>query len=108
MNNQLKLLEKEFDNSKIRTIWNREQEKYFISIIDIVRVLTGSDNPRKYWSVLKTRLKKEGSELATTCSQLKLQAADGKYYNTDVIDIEVIIEFEMIGLKKIKTILLLK
>ena len=88
MNNQLKLLEKEFDNSKIRTVWDKEQEKYFISIIDIVRVLTESDNPRKYWSVLKTRLKKEGSELATICSQLKLQAADGKYYNTDVIDIE--------------------
>jgi hypothetical protein len=88
MNNQLKILEKKFDNSKIRTVWDKEQQKYFISIIDIVRVLTESDNPRKYWSVLKTRLKKEGSELATTCSQLKLQAADGKYYNTDVIDIE--------------------
>lgn len=88
MNNQLKILEKEFNNSKIRTVWDKEQQKYFISIIDIVRVLTESDNPRKYWSVLKTRLKKEGSELATTCSQLKLQAADGKYYNTDVIDIE--------------------
>jgi hypothetical protein len=88
MKNQLKILEKEFDNRKIRTVWDKEQQKYFISIIDIVRVLTESDNPRKYWSVLKTRLKKEGSELATTCSQLKLQAADGKYYNTDVIDIE--------------------
>ncbi len=88
MKNQLKILEKEFDNSKIRTVWDKEQQKYFISIIDIVRVLTESDNPRKYWSVLKTRLKKEGSELATTCSQLKLQATDGKYYNTDVIDIE--------------------
>ena len=88
MKNQLKILEKEFDNSKIRAVWDKEQQKYFISIIDIVRVLTESDNPRKYWSVLKTRLKKEGSELATTCSQLKLQAADGKYYNTDVIDIE--------------------
>ena len=88
MKNQLKILEKEFDNSKIRTVWDKEQQKYFISIIDIVRVLTESDNPRKYLSVLKMRLKKEGSELATTCSQLKLQAADGKYYNTDVIDIE--------------------
>ena len=88
MKNQLKILEKEFNNSKIRTVWDKEQQKYFISIIDIVRVLTESDNPRKYWSVLKTRLKKEGSELTRTCSQLKLQAADGKYYNTDVIDIE--------------------
>ena len=53
-------------------VWDKEQQKYFISIIDIVRVLTESDNPRKYWSVLKTRLKKEGSELATICNQLKL------------------------------------
>ena len=72
MKNQLKILEKEFDNSKIRAVWDKEQQKYFISIIDIVRVLTESDNPRKYWSVLKTRLKKEESELATICNQLKL------------------------------------
>ena len=88
MNNQLKVLEKEFDNNRIRTVWDKEQQKYYISVIDIVRVLTESDNPRKYWSVLKTRLKKEGSELTTICSQLKLKAADGKYYNTDVIDVE--------------------
>ncbi len=58
------------------------KSKYF-SVIDIVEVLTESPSPRKYWSVLKTRLKKEGSELATNCSQLKMQSTDGKYYKTD-------------------------
>ena len=88
MNNQLRILEKEFDNNKIRIVWNAEEEKYYVSIIDVVRILTESSNPRKYWSVLKTRLKREGSELTTKCSQLKLKATDGKYYNTDVFDIE--------------------
>ncbi|GHV00119.1 hypothetical protein FACS1894159_05300 [Bacteroidia bacterium] len=56
--------------------------------MDVIEVLTESDRPRKYWSVLKTRLKAEGSELATNCSQLKLPAADGKKYLTDVADVE--------------------
>ncbi len=88
MNNQLKTLTKTFEDKKIRTVWNQEEEKYYISVIDIVGILTESDNPRKYWSVLKTRLKKEGSKLATNCSQLKLESSDGKYYMTDVVDIE--------------------
>ena len=82
------LINKIFNNETIRTIWDKEQEKYFISVIDIVGVVAESENPRKYWSVLKTRLKKEGNELATICSQLKLKSTDGKYYNTDVVDIE--------------------
>ena len=61
-----------------------------MSIIDVIAVLTDSANPRKYWSVLKTRLKKEGSELATNCSQLKMQSSDGKFYKTDVADTEQI------------------
>ena len=61
-------------------------EEWYFSVVDVVAVLTESPNPRKYWSVLKTRLKNEGSELATNCSQLKLQASDGKYYKTDVLD----------------------
>ena len=56
------------------------------SVVDVVSVLTDSFNPRKYWSVLKTRLKAEGSELTTDCSQLKMQASDGKYYKTDCLD----------------------
>jgi hypothetical protein len=77
-----------FNQNKIRTHWDDEQEKWYFSIVDVIAVLTGSPNPRKYWSVLKTRLKKEGSQLATNCSQLKLPAADGKNYMTDVADTE--------------------
>lgn len=77
-----------FEEKKVRTIWNQEEEKWYFSIVDTVSVLTESPNPRKYWSVLKTRLKKEGSQLTTNCSQLKMQSADGKYYKTDVADTE--------------------
>ena len=77
-----------FNQRQIRTHWDSEQEKWYFSIVDVIAVLTGSLNPRKYWSVLKTRLKKEGSQLATNCSQLKLPAADGKNYMTDVADTE--------------------
>ena len=69
-----------FENRKVRSVWNSEQEKWYISIVDVIEVLTESPNPRKYWSVLKTRLKQEGSELTTNCSQLKMQSADGKFY----------------------------
>jgi hypothetical protein len=77
-----------FEDKNIRTIWNEEHEKWYISIVDVVAILTDSPNPRKYWSVLKTRLKSEGSQLATNCSQLKMLAADGKNYLTDVADTE--------------------
>lgn len=77
-----------FEQKQIRSVWNEEKEKWYFSIVDVILALTDSPNPRKYWSVLKTRLKKEGSELATNCSQLKLMSADGKYYNTDVADTE--------------------
>ena len=77
-----------FDGKQVRYVWNEEQEKYFFSVVDVIRVLTDSENPRKYWSVLKTRLKQEGSELATNCSQLKLPSSDGKSYLTDVADTE--------------------
>ena len=77
-----------FENRQVRSHWDAEQEKWYFSIVDVVAILTDSPNPRKYWSVLKTRLKKEGSELATNCSQLKMQSVDGKYYKTDVADTE--------------------
>lgn len=77
-----------FEEKQVRTLWDAEQEKWYISIIDVVAVLTDSSNPRKYWSVLKTRLKAEGSQLATNCSQLKMQSSDGKFYKTDVADTE--------------------
>jgi len=82
--NELKI----FEDNKVRTLWDAEQEKWYLSIVDVVAVLTDSPNPRKYWSVLKTRLKAEGSQLTTNCSQLKMQSADGKFYLTDVADTE--------------------
>ncbi len=77
-----------FEGLQIRVIWDDEQEKYFFSIVDVIKVLTDTPNARKYWSVLKTRLRKEGSELATNCSQLKMPSADGKQYLTDAADTE--------------------
>ena len=82
MENKIKV----FENRQVRTLWNAEEEEWYFSVIDVVAVLTNSTNPRKYWSVLKTRLKAEGSELTTNCSQLKMQSADGKYYKTDCLD----------------------
>lgn len=73
-----------FEERKVRTVWDEETEEWYFSIVDVVNVLTDSPNPRKYWSVLKNRLKKEGSELTTICSQLKMPSADGKKYLTEV------------------------
>ena len=77
-----------FENYKVRTLWDEEKEDWYFSVVDIVAILSESPNPRKYWSVLKTRLRKEGSQLTTDCSQLKMKSADGKYYKTDVLDTE--------------------
>jgi len=77
-----------FEEKQVRSIWDADQEKWYISIVDVIGILTDSPNPRKYWSVLKTRLKAEGSQLTTNCSQLKMQSADGKFYLTDVADTE--------------------
>ena len=85
---KMHLINKIFNNETIRTVWDKEDEKYYISVVDIVGVLSESDNPRNYWKVLKHRLKKEGNESVTNCNQLKLKSSDGKYYNTDVVDIE--------------------
>ena len=82
------LINKIFNDKNIRTVWNKEEEKYYISVVDIVGALTESKNPRHYWNVLKGRLKEEGNQSVTNCDQLKLKASDGKYYNTDVCDIE--------------------
>lgn len=79
-----------FETRQVRTHWDDELEKWYFSIVDVVGVLTDSPNPRKYWGVLKTRLKKEGSELATNCSQLKMLSSDGKMYLTDVADTETL------------------
>jgi hypothetical protein len=88
MNKDILLLNKTFENKKIRTVWNTDDEKYYISVVDIVGILTDSSNPRHYWNVLKSRLKVEGNETVTNCDQLKLEAQDGKKRLTDVVDIE--------------------
>ena len=79
---------KVFENKSIRTLWDEEQEKWYVSVIDVIEVLTGSPRPRKYWNALKTKLKAEGSELSHKLGQLKMTAEDGKMRMTDVADTE--------------------
>ena len=85
---KMHLINKIFNNETIRTVWDKDEEKYYISVVDIVGILSNSSNPRHYWNVLKGRLKEEGNETVTNCDQLKLKAQDGKYRLTDVVDIE--------------------
>ena len=77
-----------FEDFKIRRHYDEKAEKWYFSVVDIIQALTDSPRPRKYWNALKTKLKEEGSELSQNMGQLKLQAADGKYYETDVADVE--------------------
>jgi len=77
-----------FEDKRVRTIWNEEQEEWYFSIVDMVEVLTSSENPRRYWSDLKRKLKSEGSQLYEDIVQLKLESSDGKKYNTDVANTE--------------------
>ena len=77
-----------FEEKKVRTFWSESKVKWYFSIIDIIEVLTNYERPRKYWSDLKARLKKEGSELSEKIGQLKLPAEDGKFRMTDVADTE--------------------
>lgn len=79
-----------FEQTKVRAHWDEEKELWYISVIDVIEVLTGTDRPRKYWNDLKSKLKKEGSELSEKIGQLKMQSNDGKFYKTDVADSEQI------------------
>ena len=88
MENKIITLSKTFEDKKIRTVWNQDEGKYYISVVDIVSALTESDNPQVYWRVMKKRLKDEGNETVTNCNALKLKAPDGKMRLTDVVDIE--------------------
>lgn len=85
---KMHLINKIFNNETIRTVWDKEKGKYYISIVDLVGVLSESDRPRKYWSDLKNKLKQEGNEVSEKIGQLKLKSQDGKYRLTDVCDIE--------------------
>ena len=82
---------KAFENTGIRTAWNEQEEEWYFSVVDVVGVLTESENPNNYWKVLKNRLKKEGSQLVTNCNQLKMQSSDGKFYKTDCMNTEQIL-----------------
>ena len=75
---KMHLINKLFNNETIRTMWDNEEEKYYIRVVDIVGVLSQSDNPRNYWNVLKGRLIEEENETVTNCDQLKLKVQDGK------------------------------
>lgn len=85
---KMHLVNKIFNNATIRTVWDKEQEKYFISVVDFVGVISKSKDKQAYWRKLKQRLKEEGNETVTNCHALKLKAQDGKYRMTDVVDIE--------------------
>ncbi|MFA4831187.1 MAG: BRO family protein [Patescibacteria group bacterium] len=83
-----------FEGKKIRRHWDKKQEKWYFSIIDIIAILTEQPDFKKaqsYWTTLKSRLKQEGNESVTKCDKLKLQSADGKYYKTDVADVETLL-----------------
>ena len=77
-----------FEDKKVRSVWDAEAEKWYISIVDVVEVLTGSVDATVYWRKLKQRLKAEGNETVTICHGLKMQAADGKMLMTDIADVE--------------------
>lgn len=79
-----------FEEKKVRTLWDDTKEQWYFSIVDVIEVLTGTDRPRKYWSDLKAKLRKEGSELSEKIGQLKMEAEDGKFRVTDVADTEQI------------------
>ncbi|MDR0912678.1 MAG: Bro-N domain-containing protein [Methanobrevibacter sp.] len=85
--NQIKL----FNNKKIRTLWDKEEEEWYFSVIDVVGILSNSKNPRNYWKVLKKRLKDEGNELVTNCNLLKMPSKDGKMRLTDVANTKQIL-----------------
>ena len=83
-----------FENQPIRSVWDEEKEEWYFSVVDVVKILVDSVDYRhaaKYWNLLKTRLKEEGSELSTNCGQLKMKAADGKMRLTDVADTEQVL-----------------
>ncbi|MBR1626933.1 MAG: hypothetical protein IJ681_07300 [Bacteroidales bacterium] len=84
MKNELKV----FEQNNIRSVYDDEHDKWYFSVVDLVAILTESEKPANYWKVLKSRLKKEGSQLVTNCNQLKMKAADGKFYKTDALDVE--------------------
>ena len=88
-NNKLETISNLFEGKEIRSIWNSEKEKYFFSVVDVIEVLTDSNIPKRYWTDLKRKLTKEGSQLYENIVQLKMKSQkDGKHYLTDTLDTE--------------------
>ena len=88
MNNKIETMTNLFEGNEIRSIWDKDKEDYYYSVVDVISALTDSSNPRNYWNMLKSRLTDEGSELYTNCVQLKMRAKDGKLRETDTLDTE--------------------
>ena len=86
MENKLEAITNLFENSTIRSMWDKERGEYYFSVVDVISALTESSRARKYWSDLKKKLNVEGSELSEKVGQLKMKSSDGKYYNTDTLD----------------------
>ena len=88
MNNKIELISNLFEGHEIRCLWDINKEDYWISVVDVIEVLTGTNyqKSRNYWKVLKSRLSKEGSQLVTICNQLKMKSSDGKYYLQDTLN----------------------
>ena len=90
-----------FQNQKVRVLWDAEKEKWYFSIVDVVGVLSDSENPQTYWKVLKKRLLAEGNETVTNCNALKMVAANGKMRFTDVADTEQLFRLIQLGAEPI-------
>ena len=86
MDDKLKTITTLFEGRQIRSIWDSKKEEYYFSVVDVISVLTDSNDPSHYWRTLKQRLKQEGNETVTNCDTFKLKAKDGKFRNTDVLN----------------------
>lgn len=86
--NKLETISNLFEDNEIRSVWDNEKEDYYFSVVDVISVLTESNDPSHYWRTLKARMIKEGNETVTNCDSFKFKAKDGKMRMTDVLDTE--------------------
>lgn len=102
-NNKLETISNLFEGNEIRSIWDKEKEDYYFSVVDVIAALTNANIPRNYWSDLKRRLVQEGSQLHENIVQLKMKAKDGKLRETDTLDTKGIFRFiESVPSSKVK------
>ena len=91
--NKINTISNLFEGNEIRSVWDSEKEDYYFSVVDVISVLTNSDDPSHYWRTLKSRMIKEGNDTVTNCDSFKFRAKDGKMRETDVLDTEGIFRF---------------